>query len=530
MMDITREHYHDNWHISNISDTSLKIMIDTAKSEMKLHEIPDIPPQTDETPISVTEEEIHTLLSGIDTHKATHSADYPSWISKNNSWILCEPIAHIINSIMSTHCFPKLWKKSEIRPINKVKTPTQFKDMRPISLLYHLSKITEKVVAKHLRNDIPQLRHQYAYTPSLGTTDALVKFSTDVSLYLDNKNTITTQALMLDFSKAFDRMRPDYATTKLCQLNVQPSIVNLVKSFLTDRSQCVRYQDHTSSYQPCHIGVPQGTIMGPILWNTFIDDLTPDADFVKYADDTTIYTAISSADALVSNTTAHKATVSLHSNILQKAADYASQWCNDNFMLLNASKSTAMNFTLQKSISIDPVTINGANVQIGNHTKLLGVTYDSHMKFTNHVDNVISKSRSAYHALVNLKKAGVATSGLVLFYQARILSIISYAAPSWYPYIAKYDKDKLERYQRLCLFIILPRLEHYADRLAFLKLEELNVYLDIVCLRYANKILADDHHIFHCYIPGRPSTHSRRTIPPKSRTAHLGKNLFFRYF
>ena len=189
-----------------------------------------------------------------------------------------------------------------------------------------------------------------------------------------------------------------------------------------------------------------------------------------------------------------------------------------------------MNFTLQKSISIDPVTINGANVQIGNHTKLLGVTYDSHMKFTNRVDNVISQSRSAYDALVNLKKAGVATSGLVLFYQARILSIISYAAPSWYPYIAKYYKDKLERYQRLCLFIILPRQEHYADRLVFLKLEELNVYLDIVCLRYANKILADDHHILHRYIPGRPSTHSRRTIPPKSRTAHLGKNLFFRYF
>ena len=93
--------------------------------------------------------------------------------------------------------------------------PTQYKDMRPICLLFHLGKIAEQVIAKHLRADLPNMTRQYADTPSLGTTDTLVKLTTDIVDTVDDKNWIGARALMLDFSKAFDKMQPELAVSKL---------------------------------------------------------------------------------------------------------------------------------------------------------------------------------------------------------------------------------------------------------------------------------------------------------------------------
>ena len=135
--------------------------------------------------------------------KRTHStstADFPSWISKNNSHLLCTPVSNIINAVLSSGTYPKLWKAAKVTPIKKTKTPTQFKDMRPISLLFHPGKVTEKVTAQHLRSELPTMLNQFAYIPSLGTTVAVVKFTTHIINALDNSDTVGVRALLLNFS------------------------------------------------------------------------------------------------------------------------------------------------------------------------------------------------------------------------------------------------------------------------------------------------------------------------------------------
>ena len=142
----------------------------------------------------VHEWEIYNSLKQINTRKASHSADYPSWVTRNNAEVLAKPISNIVNSVLVMGIYPEIWKVSEITPLPKVKNPVTCKDYRPISLLYHISKITEKFMNRELAKYISKDDAQYAYTKSLGTTDALVKFVTDVSTSLDKSTTYGVQS------------------------------------------------------------------------------------------------------------------------------------------------------------------------------------------------------------------------------------------------------------------------------------------------------------------------------------------------
>ena len=493
-------------------------------------EFPSIPRPTTDIP-QVTALEVYHHLSSINTQKASNTEDYPSWISRNNAHLLSDPIADIINCILRDGCFPSMWKKAEVVPLNKVKSPQTFKELRPISLLFHLGKISERIISNHIKKDLPNMHNQYAYTAKIGTTDALAKFSADIATNLDNTDTIAVQALLLDFSKAFDRMRPDLAIEKLLSLNVNPILVQVVQSFFEDRQQRIKYRRHLSDYYPCRIGVPQGTIMGPILWNIFVHDLVPAIGHIKYADDTTIYNIVDKQGVNISESTARKATISFTENPLQHAAQYASDWCMDNSMILNTAKSITITFSLQKEISSPAIEIHGATISHHNTVKLLGVLYDSHLKFSDHVDWTIEKTRSAVHAITKLKKAGVRAPSLTLFYKARILSILTYAAPSWFPFIGKNDREKLENHQKMCLRLILPYSEHYEDRLHDLNMSELTVYMDLICLRYVEKVRQHQSHPLSEHIP-KPTTgkYHRQLARPKHRTSLLGRSLFYKYF
>ena len=134
-------------------------------------------------------------------------------------------------------------------------------------------------------------------------------------------------------------------------------------------------------------------------------------------------------------------------------------------MILNTAKSSTITFTLQKVITSEPIKIQDELIEESTTVKLLGVYYDQHLRFSKHVAAAIDKSKSAFHAIVTLKKAGVKPHSLAQVYRARVWSIISCAAAAWYPFISAHDKEMLEKYQRLCLRVIFHHLENYNERL-----------------------------------------------------------------
>ena len=115
-------------------------------------------------------------------------------------------------------------------------------------------------------------------------------------MVLDQKSTYGVQALYMDFIKAFDLMRAYTLITKLENLNVPAHLVGLIMSFLSSRSQCVKFSGHSSPSLHTKMGVPQGTISGPTLWKLFVSDLNPSKNTIKYADDTALYDTITKQD------------------------------------------------------------------------------------------------------------------------------------------------------------------------------------------------------------------------------------------
>ena len=274
--------------------------------------------------------------------------------------------------------------------------------------------------------------------------------------------------------------------------------------------------------------MPQGTILGPVLWNIYINDLTPDVPHIKYADDSTLYHTIMKANADITDITPRRASIlKLHENQLQNAADQASLWCENNRMLLNANKSQSIIFTLQKTINIDPIKINDSAVSNSDNVKLLGVTFDRHLKFSAHVSMIIEKCRPIFHAMCQLRKAGVNNRHLTFFYQTRVLPHMTYAAQCWFPQLGKGDAERLEKYQRHCLRFIYPDLEHTENRLQETGLPTITTRLTTLCEKYVRCVRATPNHpLYSQSNTGRISTHSGRHIKDKSRTALRSKSLF----
>ena len=229
----------------------------------------------------------------------------------------------------------------------KLHKPGTYKDFRPISLLYHLSKITERFINRELSNYVSVDPDQFAYSQGIGTTDALVKFVTEVASMLDNISAHTVQSLYLDFGKAFDLMRNDILATKLIKNNASPYIIKLVLDFLTSRTQQVKSSGCLSSVRNTIIGVPQGTISGPNLWKIYVNDLKPAEKLLKYPDDTTLYSKVLKSDITVLESSGRNRLISIPENGMQHAADKAVEWSQGNKQRLNASKTQYVMFSLQ---------------------------------------------------------------------------------------------------------------------------------------------------------------------------------------
>ena len=374
----------------------------------------------------------------IDTSKATNSSDFLSWVTTNNSHLLCEPITPLINSILCSGKYPDLCKKAEISSLNKTNHPTTFKDLHTISLLWHIGKITDKVIAQYLKLDTPSFPNQFAYNQSGGTTDALVKMTTDIITDLDKIHTIAARGVILDLSKAFDRMSPSKAVQKILTLNINPSLISLVGDFLSSYSQCVKYEGCVSSYKNQFIGVLQCTILGPLLWEIFINDLTPATSHVKYADDTTLYHSFYKKRSMVTVSTANTEMLQLLKDPLQEATTYAAHWSNNNQMLLNTTKSSTITFNLKKSISVEKqTTLWSACNGMQYHTNPRGNSWSAHALQCPHWYN--------YREMPISLSCNIKTKESWSEWQEfRPRLPFKDCTNVWYPLISQYDRERLE--------------------------------------------------------------------------------------
>jgi hypothetical protein len=481
------------------------------------------------TPTTLSE--VKLLLKKVKPKKSSRQSGTPSWILKEAAEDLTVVMTDVINACLQKSHFPALWKFGDITTIEKVNNATSKSHFRPITLLDSSSKILEKIICNRYKLEIEDKleKNQHAYLEKGSTVNALIAMFDDWTLHLDDCKCKAVRLLIADFSKAFDRMNHTSLIDKLeNQFKINPNMTKMTTNFLKNRKQCVtNYRENlpiNEDYKEINVGVPQGSVLGPWLWITYVDDLSSENGCAmhKYADDTTAYQAIFDDDVELEVRDLNYCEIHPENNYLQKTLTRMEDWSKNNNMLLNKTKTVEFTLTLKKNVEFEKLQyIDGTAIKKSTTSeKILGIIVDKHLTFKEHVQMVTNKCNKRLHWLRTLKKNGVSEENLVLLYTCKIRSIVTYAAPAWFPVVSTTLREKIEKLQkRACKFMNSDL--SYDDFLDKHNLPRLCNFMEKLQLTHFIKILNDINHPLHFRLPLKISGRTRQANllrVPYSRT------------
>lgn len=307
---------------------------------------------------------------------------------------------HIFNHVLTTSTFPSSWKCAKIIPLPKVGSPKSLNDYRPISILPAISKCMEIVIKKQINNHITLnnllSEKQSGFRSSHSTTTSLLKITDDIRLELD-KNHISV-LLFLDFTKAFDTVNHKKLCCKLGNLfKFSTTAVKLISSYLSNRTQIVTVNDVCSNIISLNCGVPQGSVLGPLLFSLYINDLPNiviNSDCSLFADDVQLR---------LSGNLKKGPDIIKSVNI---DLDKIKKWSEDNGLRLNPSKTKAIYISRKQINSSNwPVLcLDGVTIQPSNKVKNLGLIFNNKFSWTDHVNAICGKVYGGLRRLYHLNK------------------------------------------------------------------------------------------------------------------------------
>lgn len=308
--------------------------------------------------------------------------------------VLLPYLTQFFNNILTTSKFPTAWKVAKVMPIPKKSKPGPL-DFRPISILCSLSKVFEYVVQCQMTDYINanQLlcKFQSGFRPGHSTSTSLLTVTDDISLAMDKGQ--LSVLVLLDFSKAFDSVNHILLLNKLrTKFGFTNCAINLLKNYLLYRTQFVTYGDSSSSISIVPNGVPQGSILGPLLFSLYLNDLSTfikDTNFHFYADDAQLYISglPSKMDEIIS--------------VLNNQLKVVYSWAELNLLSLNAKKSQAIIISRDgKYTQISAaIMLGNEEIKLMNSVKNLGVIFNSYLTWDNHIDTIASKVYSTLRKL-----------------------------------------------------------------------------------------------------------------------------------
>ena len=345
-----------------------------------------------------TESNILEHIRGLNIEKAHGHDGISVRIIKMCDFSISKPLFIIFKNCLAKGYFPKKWKKANVIPIYKKNERNLINNYRPISLLPVCSKIFEKVIFDNLYSYIFQNNFisdmQSGYKKGDSCIKQLLSITHEIHKAFDSNPPKEIRAVFLDISRAFDRVWHDGLIFKLQKIGVGGEMIRLLSSFLSEREQRVTTDGQFSEWVKIEAGVPQGSILGPILFLVYINDLfeTVESDIRIFADDTFIFRIVD-----------QHSTEKLNSDLANITV-----WAHDWKMLFNpdmTKQAVEVTFSNKRKPSLsETLNFNGIPVKIASETKHLGMILDTKLSFGKHFEDKFAKANQGLGMMKLLKK------------------------------------------------------------------------------------------------------------------------------
>lgn len=394
--------------------------------------------------INVDEESVRSCIKKMRATLSVGPDGIPSAILKTYHDIFTPVLCSIFNNSLRLGTFPETWKVAAVVPVLKSGKKGDICNYRPISLLSPFSKLFEMVVHQFLSFKFRNLAipNQHGFMSGRSTTTNLVSFMSAASRVICNRGQL--DVVYFDLSKAFDVVNHIILLSKLSSYGVCGSVHDWLKSYLSEREAYVRVNNMNSSLYRTRSGVPQGSVLGPLLFTIFVNDVSfavLNSSFLQYADDIKIYREI------VTERDCAK---------LQEDACSFYRWCSENDLFLNPSKTKVMTLSRKTHNISFAYNIQGETLSRVSVMKDLGVMVDSGLRFSDHVGRLVNSSLRMLGVASRLTREFKNPTAFITLYCSLSRSQLEYASVVWNG-ISKSHSLEIERVQKKFVSIFKHR-------------------------------------------------------------------------
>ena len=396
---------------------------------------------------SVTQYEVCKLIKEINISKSSAYTDISSRLLKDAFTVLIRELTHLFNTSIEYGIFPKDWGLAEVTPIPKSGDLSNVKNWRPISQIKLPGKLLERLIHTQLSIYFEKIlnENQHGFRTCKSTGTALFDVLRD--LFQNWNERKYSSCIFIDYSKAFDTIDYIILLKKLEIYGLDIKSLNFMKSYLFNRHQRINIRNDYSDYTKLRCGVPQGSILGPLLFIIYTNDLfletLPEENIYMYADDTLSLNTGKTQLQAVQNS--------------QQCFDKIITWCNLNRLTINKSKTKHLCVSRTKDLL--NITILKDTEPLGNVDTYdyLGFTLDNHLTMLAYVDKIIKKINFKLYTM-NIMRRYISERTALLVYKVMIMphyDYVDFVIDS----ATKYKTNKLERLHKRAIRTIEYRLD-----------------------------------------------------------------------
>ena len=378
---------------------------------------------------------VERLLQQVNPAKATGSDGVPGAVLKLCSDVLAPSVTSLFNASLSCGHVPSAFKLANVIPLHKSGDPSLPTNFRPVSLLPILSKLLEKLVQKELITflditaSLPTT--QFAFRRGHSTEDALVLMSNRILTAKDQG--LFTGVCLLDMSKAFDKVQHDKLLQDLHSVGVSGTALDWFASYLSGRTQRVCLGSRTSSISACTSGVPQGSVLGPILFSLYtreVPAVVGQSESVQFADDIALACSRRTAQEV--------------SDVLSASVSILADWLKDRGLILNAGKNQVVPIPAGRQHTADlQVICHDTSLPSVPSARYLGATIDSGMSWHAHIAKCSARVSQKIGALWRMRRC-LNHQSRMTYFRSLIMSDLLYASNAYSSSLQRRYLDRLQ--------------------------------------------------------------------------------------